>query len=65
MLDVHFGEDGCRTRKDNSPKNLNITRKIALSRLKAIDGGRRVSVKRKMRRAGLVPEFLQKVLFGG
>jgi predicted transposase YbfD/YdcC len=64
MPDVNFGEDGCWARKDNSPKNLNILRKIALSRLRAVDGGRRVSVKRKMLRAGLVPEFLQKVLFG-
>jgi predicted transposase YbfD/YdcC len=64
MLDVNFREDGCRARKDSSPKNLNILRKIALSRLRAVDGGRRVSVKRKMLRAGLVPEFLQKVLFG-
>jgi hypothetical protein len=40
-------------------------RKAALSRLRAVDGGKRVRVKRKMLRAGLVPEFLQKVLFGG
>jgi hypothetical protein len=43
MLDVNFREDGCRARKDNSPKNLNILRKAALSRLRAVDGGRRVS----------------------
>jgi hypothetical protein len=64
MLDVNFREDGCCARKDSSPKNLNILRKIALSRLKAIDGGKRVSVKRKMLRAGLVLDFLLKVLFG-
>jgi predicted transposase YbfD/YdcC len=64
MLDVNFREDGCRARKDNSPKNLNILRKIALSRLKAIDGEKQVSVKCKMLRAGLVPDFLLKVLFG-
>ncbi|MDR1956588.1 MAG: ISAs1 family transposase, partial [Treponema sp.] len=64
MLDVNFREDGCRARKDNSPKNLNMVRKVALSRLRAVDGGKRVSVKRNMLRAGLVPEFLQKVLFG-
>jgi hypothetical protein len=64
MPDVNFREDGCRARKDNSPKNLNILRKIALSRQRAVDGGRRMSVKRKMLRAGLAPEFLQNVLFG-
>jgi predicted transposase YbfD/YdcC len=64
MLDVNFREDGCRARKGNSPKNLNIVRKIGLSRLRAVNGGKRVSVKRKMRRLGLVPDFLLKVLFG-
>jgi predicted transposase YbfD/YdcC len=64
MLDVNFREDGCRARKDNSPKNLNILRKVALHLLRAVDGGKRVSVKRKMLRAGLVPDFLRKVLFG-
>jgi predicted transposase YbfD/YdcC len=64
MLDVNFREDGCRARKDNSPKNLNILRKVGLSLLRAVDGGKRVSIKRKMLRAGLVPDFLLKVLFG-
>jgi predicted transposase YbfD/YdcC len=64
MLDVCFNEDGCRARKDNSPKNLNILRKIALSRLRAIDGGKRVSTRRKMLRASLNPNFLHQVLFG-
>ncbi|MDR2070364.1 MAG: ISAs1 family transposase [Treponema sp.] len=64
MLDVNFGEDGCRARKDNSPKNLNILRKAAISLLRAVDGGKRVSVKRKMLRASLVPDFLLKALFG-
>jgi predicted transposase YbfD/YdcC len=39
MLDVNFREDGCRARKDNPPKNLNMLRKVALTRLRAIDGG--------------------------
>lgn len=63
-LDVSFGEDGCRARKDNSPKNLTVLRKIALGRLRAIDAGKRVSLKRKMFRASLNPDFLHKVLFG-
>jgi hypothetical protein len=65
MLDVNLREDRSRAQKDNSQKNLNIMRKITLSRLRAVGGGRRVSVKRKMLRVGLVPEFLQKVLLGG
>lgn len=30
-----FGEDGSHARKDNSPLNMNVLRKTALSRIKA------------------------------
>ena len=63
-LDVSFREDACRARKDNSPKNLTVLRKIALSRLRAVNAGKRVSIRRKMFRASLNPDFLHKVLFG-
>ena len=33
-LDVSFGEDGCRARKDNSPRNLEAMRKTALGLLR-------------------------------
>jgi hypothetical protein len=65
LLDVVFNEDGYRARKDHSPENLNVLRKIALSRLRATDGGKRVGIRRKMLRASLNPDFLYKVLFGG
>jgi predicted transposase YbfD/YdcC len=45
-LDVVFSEDSSRVRKDNSPLNLNILRKMALSLLKATDMGPRVSLKK-------------------
>jgi hypothetical protein len=64
MLDVNFKEDGCRAKKDGPPKNLNMLREASLKPLWAADGGKRASVKRKMLRAGLVPDFLHKVLFG-
>jgi len=63
-LDVCFGEDRCRERKDNSPKNLTVLRKIALGRLRAVNAGKRVSMKRKMLRASLKPDFLHEILFG-
>ena len=63
-LDVSFGEDQCRARKDNSPKNLTVLRKIALGRLRSLDAGKRVSIKRKMFRASLDQNFFKKVLFG-
>ena len=40
QLDVTFGEDGSRARKDNSPLNLNVLRKTALTLLKEVDWGR-------------------------
>ncbi len=40
MLDVVFDEDASRARKDNSPLNLNILRKTALSILLRAKGKR-------------------------
>ncbi|MDR0639321.1 MAG: hypothetical protein LBG27_10565, partial [Spirochaetaceae bacterium] len=64
MFDVNFKEDGCRAKKDGPPKNLNILREASLKPLRAVGGGKRASAKRKTLRAGLVPDFLRKVLFG-
>lgn len=35
MLDVNFGEDGCRVRKDNAPQNLSLLKKIVLNLIRA------------------------------
>lgn len=63
MLDVVFREDGARARKDNSPLNMNVLRKIALSTLKSADAGRKLSVKRKSLKAALDSRFLEDVIF--
>lgn len=63
QLDVSFREDDARARKDNSPLNLNILRKQALSLLNQADLGKRVSVRRKMSRAAMDNEVLQSVVF--
>ena len=63
-LDVTFGEDGSRARKDNSPLNLNVLRKTALQMLKAADWGR-IGLKKKMFIATLNPAKLLEVLFCG
>ena len=62
MLDVVFREDAARARKDNSPLNLNVLRKIALSMLQSVPVGR-LSVRKKMMKAARDPDFLGKVLF--
>jgi predicted transposase YbfD/YdcC len=64
VLDVVFHEDDAKARKDNSPMNLNILRKIAMSALKNTPTDRKSSIRRKMRKASLNPRFLHLVLFG-
>ena len=61
MLDVAFREDDARARKDNSPLNLNVLRKIALSALKSTTLAR-LSVRKKMMKAARDPFFLDSIL---
>lgn len=62
QLDVAFHEDASRARKDNSPLNLNIIRKKALSLLNHADLGKRVSTRRKMSRASMDNVALELIL---
>jgi len=62
MLDVIFREDDARARKDNSPLNLNVLRKIALAVLKKISVGR-LSIRKKMMKAARDSCFLAQLLF--
>lgn len=62
QLDVNFGEDASRARKDHSPLNLNVLRKTALALLKEVDWGR-IGLKKKMFIAALNPDKLLQVLF--
>ena len=62
LLDVIFREDASRARKDNSPLNMNILRKTALSLLNHAKSGR-VSKRKLMFRASLNPELLLNILF--
>jgi predicted transposase YbfD/YdcC len=62
QLDVTFGEDASRARKDNSPLCLNILRKVALALLKEVNWGR-IGLKKKMFIAALNPIKLLEILF--
>jgi len=62
MLDVIFREDGASARKDNSPLNLNVLRKIALATLKKSSLGR-LSIHKKMMKASRDQNFLATLLF--
>jgi predicted transposase YbfD/YdcC len=67
--DVIFGEDGSIARMDNSPLNLNILRKTALSLLRAteeklfVQGKRKMSAPKKRFAASINPDYLFFVLF--
>jgi predicted transposase YbfD/YdcC len=61
-LDVTFGEDDSRVRKDNAPLNWNIMRKTALPLLRNADIGKITSIKRKMFMAALDVAILEKIL---
>ena len=63
QLDVTFGEDKARTRKDNSPLNWNVMRKAALPLLRTANIGKKTSIKRKMFMAALDVKVLEKILF--
>ena len=56
VLDVHFAEDGNRTRKDNAPENLAILRKLALNIHRT--NPYRASLRRKIKRAGWDDAYL-------
>jgi predicted transposase YbfD/YdcC len=59
-LDVVFHEDACRTRKDNSPENFSVIRKIALNILKNFPV--KMSLARKRRKCEYDADFMADVL---
>lgn len=61
-LDVIFREDAARARKDNSPLNMHILRKTALSMVEDAKFGR-ISKKKMMFKAALNPLVLLDILF--
>lgn len=60
ILDVIFDEDGNRARKDNAPENLAILRGLAVNVLRAHPS--RISMRRKVKRAGWDDSFLLSML---
>ena len=61
-LDVTFGEDACRTRKDHAPENLALLRRITLSLLKRANVKMSLSMRRA--KAGWDEGFMEEALFG-
>jgi predicted transposase YbfD/YdcC len=61
VLDVTFGEDNSRIRKDNAPENLAVIRHIALNLLKQ-DKNSKCSLKGKRNKAGWDDDYLLQLL---
>ena len=59
-LDVTFGEDANRTRKENAPENLNIMRKITMNILRLSPVKR--SIVKKRLRASLNNDYLAEIM---
>ena len=63
-LDVLMNEDSAKAKKDNSPLNMNILRKTALSILDSVKL-HRISKPKKMFKAALDISFLERLVFRG
>jgi predicted transposase YbfD/YdcC len=64
VLDVVFGEDADRKRKNNAPENLNVLRKAALASLKRGDPQNKSSFRRLMFKALMNDDYRTSLLFG-
>ena len=62
QLDVTFGEDRARNRKENAPLNWNIMGKAALPLLRNAELGKKQGIKRKMFMAALDVLVLEKII---
>jgi hypothetical protein len=62
-LDVPFGEEACRTRKDYSAENLALMRRLALNVLHR-NGPPTESQRRRKRRAAINDDYRLRLLFG-
>ena len=60
ILDVVFGEDQNRARKDNAPENLAVLRRLAINIIRAHPEP--ISMRQKIKRAGWDDAFLLDVL---
>ena len=63
VLDVQFGEDACRTRRDHSAENLAVIRRMVLNVLRH-NGPPRDSIRRRKLRAALSDEYRLHLLLG-
>lgn len=63
VMDVDFDEDSCRARTDHAPENFAMLRQIAHNLIKQ-ESSRKVSVRRKINKAGWDNDFLARIVAG-
>ena len=63
VMDVDFEEDACRVRTDHAPENFALLRQIAHNLIKK-ESSKKVSVRRKINKAGWDNDFLARILAG-
>lgn len=63
VLDVTFGEDDCRARKDHAARNLATLRKLSLNLLRQ-DAKAKFSLKARRKMAGWDDDYLLRILAG-
>ena len=61
QLDISYGEDGCKVRKDNGAENFTVLRRATLNLLKA-DKKTKAGIKNKRSKAGWNKEYMLDVL---
>lgn len=61
QLDVSYGEDDCKVRKDNGAENFSVIRRATLNLLKA-DKKTKAGIKNKRSKAGWDKEYMLKIL---
>jgi predicted transposase YbfD/YdcC len=64
QLDVSYGEDGCKVRKDNGAENFSVIRRATLNLLKA-DKKTKAGIKNKRSKAGWDKSYMLNVLSMG
>lgn len=64
VLDVQFGEDANRARKDHSAKNLGLIRRMSLNVIRHNDPSSQRSLRRRKRLASLNDDYRFRLIFG-
>lgn len=61
QLDVSYGEDKSKVRKDNGPENLSVLKRCTMNLLKA-DTETKAGIKNKRAKAGWNRDYMMKLL---